>query len=147
MTIAPRIVLVAAAGALVVGLASCQMLGITKLDRLSQFGADLSNTDKSRMSANFAQGQTADYAAVNTQAFWDGIGVVLPGTYQTYGLSVHDYVDPANVTADIYGPPTFYNFNVTWPLGGPIPAQFVLVQIGTDWFIKAIYLNGALTVQ
>jgi hypothetical protein len=36
---------------------------------------------------------------------------------------------------------------VTWPTGGPIPATFVLVQIGTDWFIKDIYLNGVLTVQ
>ena len=60
---------------------------------------------------------------------------------------MHDYVDPMNVTADIYGPPTFYNFNVTWPVGGPIPAVFVLVQIGADWFIKDIYLDGVLTVQ
>jgi len=129
------------------GLGSCQLLGITKMDRLGQFGADLSSTDKSHMSANFAQGQTADYSLVNTQAFWDGIGIVLPGAYQTYSLSVHDYVDPANVTADIYGPPTFYNFNAAWPVGGPIPATFVLVQIGMDWFIKDIYLNGVLTVQ
>lgn len=129
------------------GLGSCQLLGITKMDRLGQFGADLSSTDKSHMSANFAQGQTADYSLVNTQAFWDGIGIVLPGGYQTYSLSVHDYVDPTNVTADIYGPPTFYNFNAAWPVGGPIPATFVLVQIGMDWFIKDIYLNGVLTVQ
>lgn len=147
-TTAPRIILVVAMGALVaLGLGSCQLLGVTKLDRLSQFGADLNNTDKSHMSANFALGQTADYSLVDTQAFWDGIGIVLPGSYQTYSLSVHDYVDPTNVTADIYGPPTFYNFSVTWPVGGPIPATFVLVQIGTDWFIKDIYLNGVLTVQ
>ena len=70
-------------GALVaLGLGSCQLLGVTKLDRLSQFGADLSNADKSHMSANFAQGQTADYSLVDTQAFWDGIGMVMPGSYQ-----------------------------------------------------------------
>jgi len=147
-TTARRIILAGAMAALVAfGLGSCQLLGITKMDRLGQFGADLSSTDKSHMSANFAQGQTADYSLVNTQAFWDGIGIVLPGAYQTYSLSVHDYVDPANVTADIYGPPTFYNFNAAWPVGGPIPATFVLVQIGMDWFIKDIYLNGVLTVQ
>jgi hypothetical protein len=144
-----RIILVAAVGAAVVlGLGSCQLLGITKMDRLSQFGADLSNADKSRMSANFAQGQTTDYAAVNTQAFWDGIGVFLPGsTYLTYGIVLHDYVDPANVTADIYGPPAFYYSDPLYPVGGPVPAVFVLVQIGTDWFIKEIYLNGVLKVQ
>jgi hypothetical protein len=142
---APRFVLAVAVGAIVaLGLGTCQMLGVTKMDRLSQFGADLSG-DKSQMSANFAPGQTADYALVGTQAYWDAIGVVLPGAFQTYSLSVHDYVDPANVTADIYGPPTFYNFDVTWPVGGPIPARFVLVQIDTDWFIREIYLNGSVT--
>ena len=135
------------AALVVFGLGSCQLLGVTKLDRISQFGADLNNTDKSHMSANFAQGQTADYSLVDTQAFWDGIGMVLPGSSQAYSFSVHDYVDPADVTADIYGPPLFYNFNAAWPVGGPIPAQLVLVQIGTDWFIKDIYLNGVLTVQ
>jgi hypothetical protein len=129
------------------GLGSCQMLGITKMDRLSKFGADL-NAGKSHMNENFAKGQTADYTAVNTQAFWDTIGVTLPGsTYQGYSLSVHDYVDPSNVTVDIYGPPTFYNFNIAWPVGGPVPAKFVLVQIGEDWFIKAIYLDGVLAVK
>jgi hypothetical protein len=121
------------------GLGSCQLLGVTKLDRLNQFATDLNNPDKSQMSANFAQGQTADYGLVNTQAFWDGKGMFLPGSgYQTYSLSVHDYVDPTNVTADIYGPLTF---------GPPTPAVLVLVQIGPDWFIKDIYLNGVLTVQ
>jgi len=114
------------------------MLGVTKMDRLSQFGADLSNPDKSHMSANFAQGQTADIGIMDAQAYWDGKTFVLPGsTYLTYSISVHDYVDPANVTADIYGPPLFN------PNGVPIPAVFVLVQIGPDWFIKQIYLNGS----
>jgi hypothetical protein len=136
---APRIALVAAVGALVaLGLGSCQLLGVTKMDRLTQFAYDLSNPDKSRMSGNFAQGQTADYGIMDTQAYWDGKSFVLPGsTYLTYSISVHDYVDPANVTADIYGPPTF---NLS---GGPIPAVFVLVQVGPDWFIKEIFLNGS----
>ena len=140
---ARRVVPAGAVGlAVLIGLGSCQMLGITKMDRMSQFGADLSNPDKSRMSANFAQGQTTSYDLVSTQAFWDAIGVFLPGsTYLTYSIVLHDYVDPANVTADIYGPPAFYNFYS--PSGaGPVPAVFVLVQIGTDWFIKQVYLNG-----
>jgi hypothetical protein len=140
-TKASRIARMAAMAAMIaLGIGSCQLLGVTKMDRLSLFGAALSNPDKSLMSANFAQGQTADYAIMDTQAYWDAIGVLQPGsTYLTYSISVHDYVDPANVTADIYGPPDFYNFFLT---SGPVPAVFVLVQIGPDWFIKQMYLNG-----
>jgi len=134
---APRIVLIAAMGALIAfGLGSCQILGVTKMDRLSQFGADL-NTNKSHMSANFAQGQTADYGIMDSQAYWDGKSFLLPLTTElTYSIVVHDYVDPAKVTADIYGPPLFN------PDGVPIPAVLVLVQIGPDWFIKEIHVNG-----
>gem|GEM_PF-2678131 len=138
----PRIVPLTAVVAIVAfGLGSCQLLGVTKLDRLSQFGADL-NSDWSHMSADFAKGQTADYASLDSQAYWLGKGFALPvpGALP-YSLSVHDYVDPTNVTADIYGP-------LNTPSGAsPVPAVFVLVQIGPDWFIKEIYLNGVLTVQ
>jgi hypothetical protein len=141
-TTAPLLVLLVAIGALAAfGLGSCQMLGITKMDRLSQFGADL-NGDWSTMSQNFAQGQTADYGSLNTQAYWTGKGFALPlSAALTYSVAVHDYVDPSNVTADIYGPPLFN------PNGVPVPAVFVLAQIDNDWFIKEIYLNGVLTVQ
>lgn len=145
LSTAPRIVLVVALGlAVALGLGSCQMLGITKMDRISQFGADLSS-NKSHISADFAKGQTADYSAMNIQSYWDTIGVFQPGsTYMTYSIVLHDYEDPANVTADIYGPPTFYNFYSASGIG-PVSAVFVLVQIGPDWFIKRIYLNGSAT--
>ena len=142
LSTAPRFILAVAVGALVAfGLGSCQLLGVTKLDRLSQFCADL-NGDWSHMSADFAKGQTADYASLDSPAYWLGKGFALPvpGALP-YSLSVHDYVDPTNVTADIYGP-------LNTPSGAsPVPAVFVLVQIGPDWFIKEIYLNGVLTVQ
>jgi hypothetical protein len=141
---ARRLILVLAVGAFVAfGLGSCQLLGITKLDRLSQFGADLSNPDKSGMSANFAQGQTADYGIMNDQLlYWDLKGFFLPlAAEPPYSIVVHDYVDPSNVTADIYGPAEFYNFYS--PVGAsPVPAVIVLAQIGTDWFIKSISVNG-----
>jgi hypothetical protein len=133
--------LLAVVGALVAfGLGSCQLLGVTKMDRLTQFGYDLNNLDKSHMSGNFAQGQTADYGIMDSQVYWDGKSFVMPGaTELPYSLTVHDYVDPANVTVDIYGPPAFI-LTVD-----PIPAVFVLVQVGPDWFIKEIYLNGSGT--
>ena len=127
-----------------VGLGSCAQLGVTKQDRITQFAVDLNKPDKSVMSENFVQG-AADYAAVNTQAFWDGIGMVMPsGAAFPYSITLHDYVDPTNVTADIYGPALFYT-NVAPSGPSPVPAKFVLVQTGTDWFIEQIYLNGSAT--
>jgi len=140
-----RTALLAAVSAIVaLGLGSCEQLGVTKQDRITQFAVDLNKSDKSVMSENFAPG-TADYASVNTQAFWDGLGMVMaPPATQTYSIALHDYVDPLNVTADIYGPAVFY---ATVAPGGPnpVPAKFVLVQVGPDWFIEQIYLNGSLT--
>jgi hypothetical protein len=85
-----------------------------------------------------------DIGTMNAQAYWDGKFMFLPGASFTYNITPRDYVDPANVTADIYGPSAFFD---KYPAANPVSAVFVMVQVGPDWFIRQISLNGTLTVQ
>jgi hypothetical protein len=124
-------------------LSGCEPQGVTIMDRLSAFGANLNKSDRTGIQLNFSKGDTQDYASISSAAWWTANGFPVPtDDTHIYSIVVIDYVDPDNVTATMYGAP---GFNGTNP---PIAsAVFVMVKDGADWFIRGVSLDGTVVIQ
>jgi hypothetical protein len=134
------ILLIFAAAAISIIVTSCEIPTTTSImDRLSQFMTDLNLADRSNAYLNFDATNTEYYAAIRDPVFWD-TDFPVPGAAELkYSLETVDYIDPLNVTANMYGPPLFSG------TGDPRHARFVMIKVGTDWMIHEMYLDGSPT--
>jgi hypothetical protein len=126
-------------------LSGCEPQGVTIMDRLSAFGADLNKPDRTGIQLNFSRGDTQDYASISSAAWWAANGFPVPtDADHVYSMVVSDYVDPDNVTATIYGPPGFNGGSTSSPI---MSAVFVMVKEDADWLIEEVHLSGDVTID
>jgi hypothetical protein len=123
-------------------LTGCEPQGITIMDRLSSFGADLNKTDRTGIQQNFSESETADYAAISSAAWWTANGFPVTTDEYFYSIVVAEYEDESNVTATMYGPPTFNNPGI--PI---MSAVFVMVKEGADYYIREAHLTGSAPID
>ncbi len=127
-----RVIGFLALGAAIAVTGSCKFLGITMTERITTFLDDL-NSNRDLVSRNFDHTTTDPLAPFPAPASGE----------QQYSVTGLDTLDPLNVTAVVYGPPS--GTPPFDPTGSGIPIRFVMVQVNADWFIQQIYLNNSAT--
>jgi hypothetical protein len=131
----------ASIGFLVFLLGSCAIAGIDTRDRLAVFVTTLNSTDRSTINSNFDQSLTANLPLMDA-AWWSANFPGPTDSDHTYGITLLEYSDPANVVATIMGPPAF-----NLDSGYPRNAVLVMSREGLDWFIEKVYLDGVPLIQ
>jgi hypothetical protein len=124
---------------LIVLLGGCTPYGIDIHDRLSLFATVLNAADRSAINDQFDQSATQNLPAMDA-TWWDNNFPSPPDSDHAYSITLLDYSAPTGVVALIRGPPAF-NSNT----GAPVNAVFAMTQVGSDWFIWQVSLNGSST--
>lgn len=133
------VIAAASIASLVLLLGSCAIAGISTRDRVAMFINTLNSSDRSTINSNFDQSRTTLLPTMDA-AWWSANFPSPPDSDRSYGITLFDYSDPANVSAAIMGPPAF-NLNT----GSPRNALLVMSRAGLDWFIEQVYLDGSAT--
>jgi len=109
--------------------------GVTVQGRIDQFMEDLNAASRAEIYLNLDP-SLADYNALKDPLYWDGWFPLVAGDtpYSLLSQVIDDSgVTTATVTADIDGRATF---------GGQKALVVGLVQVGFDWMISTITLDG-----